>query len=83
MKIPFLNMETHLNKDFFSEYPVELKSLAKDITQNKIIPDSDGYIHVPEQPGLGITVDVQSLKKYVVDVEIKVKGKIIYHSPKL
>lgn len=76
---PFAGIE----KDFFSEYPVELKSLAKDITQNKIVPDSDGYIHVPEQPGLGITVDVQSLKKYVVDVEIKVKGKIIYHSPKL
>ena len=76
---PFAGIE----KDQLCEYPVELTSLAQDITQTKIVPDDNGYIHVPEQPGLGITVDTQSLKKYLVDVEIKVNGNLIYYTPEL
>ena len=72
-----------IEKDNISEYPVELKSLALDIGKEKIRPDNNGYIHVPEQPGLGITVDTQALKKYLVDVEIKVNGKQIYYTPDL
>ena len=76
---PFAGIE----KDNISEYPVELKSLALDISKEKISPDNNGYIHVPEQSGLGITVDSQALKKYLVDVEIKVNGKQIYYTPDL
>ena len=76
---PFAGIE----KDQLCEYPIELTSLARDITQTKIDIDNNGYIHIPEQPGLGITVNIQSLKKYLVDVEIKVKGKLIYYSPDL
>src|SRR5665647_788220 len=76
---PFAGIE----KDFLCEYPVELKALAKDIAHIKILPDHNGYIHVPEQPGLGITVDVQSIKKYLMEVEIKVNGKPIYYTPDL
>lgn len=72
-----------IEKDNISEYPVELKSLAQEISKDKIIPDKDGYIHVPERPGLGVTVDTAALKKYLVDVEIKVKGQIIYYTPDL
>ncbi|MEO8960337.1 MAG: mandelate racemase/muconate lactonizing enzyme family protein [Ginsengibacter sp.] len=70
-----------VEKDFISEYPVELKSLAQEISKDKIIPDSEGYIHVPERPGLGINVDINALKKYLVEVEIKVNGKWIYYTP--
>lgn len=72
-----------IEKDVISEYPVELKSLAQEITRMKIVPDGNGYIHVPEGPGLGITVDVSSLQKYLVEVEIKVNSKRIYHTPSL
>lgn len=72
-----------IEKDFISEYPVELKSLAQEIGKEKILPDADGYIHVPGRAGLGITVDTAALKKYIVDVEIKVKGKTIYSTPAL
>ncbi len=74
---------TGIEKDVLSEYPVELKSLAKDISITKILPGDDGHIHTPEGPGLGILVDTQSLKKYVVDVEIKINGKRIYYTPDL
>jgi L-alanine-DL-glutamate epimerase-like enolase superfamily enzyme len=72
-----------IEKDFISEYPVELKSLAQEIGKEKILPDKDGYIHVPEKPGLGIEVDTEACRKYLVDVEIKVKGKEIYYTPEL
>ena len=70
-----------IEKDMISEYPVELKMLAQEIAKEKIVPDNNGYINVPEKPGLGITVDIQSLQKYLIDVEIKVNGKQIYHTP--
>lgn len=72
-----------IQKDLISEYPVELKSLAKEIAKESIVPDSNGYIHVPQAPGLGITVDTQALQKYLVDVEIKVGGKRLYYTPGL
>ena len=72
-----------IEKDFISEYPVELKSLAQEISKDKILPDNNGYIHVPQEPGLGIQVDTEACKKYVVDVEIKVNGKNVYYTPEL
>lgn len=72
-----------IEKDLISEYPVELKTLAQEIGKEKILPDNNGYIHVPEQPGLGITVATAQLQKYLVDVEIKVNGKQLYYTPQL
>lgn len=74
---PFAGIESaHI-----SEYPVELKLLAQEIGKEKILRDKDGYIHTPEKPGLGITVDTDAMKRYLVDVEIKVKGRMIYSTP--
>jgi L-alanine-DL-glutamate epimerase-like enolase superfamily enzyme len=70
-------------RNVISEYPVELKSLAQEITNEKIIRDVNGYIRVPEVPGLGVTVNIQALKKYLLEVEIKVKDKLIYYTPDL
>lgn len=74
---PFAGIE----KDNLCEYPVELKSLAKDIAPMEITRDAHGYIRVPEKPGLGIEVNTKGLKKYLVDAEISVKGERIYHTP--
>jgi len=60
-----------------------LKSLAQEISKEKILPDNHGYINVPQQPGLGIQVDTEACKKYLVDVAIKVKGKNVYYTPEL
>jgi len=72
-----------IEKDFICEYPVELKSLAQEIGKEKILPDSDGKIYVPQKQGLGIPVNTDALKKYLVDVEISVKNKVIYQTPEL
>ncbi len=70
-------------KDFISEYPVELKSLALEISKEKIQPDNHGFIHVPHAPGLGIEVNTAACKKYLVDVQIKVNGKELFYTPQL
>lgn len=72
-----------IEKDIISEYPVELKMLAQEIGIEKILPDTNGFIHVPDRAGLGITVNTEAMKKYLVDVEIKVGGKRIYATPEL
>jgi L-alanine-DL-glutamate epimerase-like enolase superfamily enzyme len=72
-----------LAKDIICEYPVEPKQLALDITVEKILPDHTGMVHLPEKPGLGMTVNTKGLKKYLVDAEIMVGGKTIYKTPAL
>jgi L-alanine-DL-glutamate epimerase-like enolase superfamily enzyme len=76
---PFAGIE----KDFLCEYPTELKPLAMDIGNAVMQRDENGYVQMPDKPGLGINVDIQSLKKYLVDVEIRIQGKQIYHTPGL
>lgn len=70
-----------IEKDLIAEYPVEPKALALAITSNHILPDPNGLIHAPAAPGLGMTVDPVGVKPYVVDVEIKVKGQLLYTTP--
>lgn len=72
-----------IQDNFICEYPIELSSLAQDISQTKIVSDANGYIHVPESPGLGISVNTQLLRKYLMTVEININGKQIYYTPEL
>lgn len=72
-----------LEKDVICEYPVEPKSLASEMTTEKILPDHHGQIILPEAPGLGVRVDTRAMKKYLVETEIRVQGKIVYQTPEL
>lgn len=76
---PFAGLEEAV----IAEYPVEAKSLATDVTTNHIERDRDGFIHVPEAPGLGTTVNVARLKNYLVDAEIRYRGQVLYRTPDL
>jgi L-alanine-DL-glutamate epimerase-like enolase superfamily enzyme len=65
------------------EYPVELQPLARALTQTHLLPTAQGEVGVPEAPGLGMEPDVNALADYLVDVEIRVKGRILYQTPPL
>ena len=65
------------------EYPVELKSLAWEMTHEHIAPDANGLITLPDAPGLGMTPDLEAAKRYLLDVEIAVGGKTLYRTPEL
>jgi L-alanine-DL-glutamate epimerase-like enolase superfamily enzyme len=64
-----------------SEYPVEARPLARDLTAERILPDADGTILVPAGPGLGVTPRVDTIRRYLVDLEITVAGRCLYRTP--
>ena len=74
---PFAGIE----RDQICEYPVEPKQLALDITTNHITRDINGQIGAPDAPGLGMKINTDGLDKYLVPVEIKVRGEILYRTP--
>ena len=65
------------------EYPFAPKSLAWDISVNHLLTDAAGEIALPEGVGLGIEIDKAALQKYLVPVEIKIKGRTHYNSSAL
>ena len=75
--VPFAGIEDHV----ICEYPVESRSLAKEIAGNPFPLDADGMIRLNDEPGLGVQVDVAALQKYLVPLEIRVAGKLIYQTP--
>ena len=76
---PYAGLKDHE----LSEYPVELKDVAKAITKNTIGRDRNGQIVTPDAPGLGIDVDADALTPYLIDVQIRVGGKTLYATPTL
>ena len=76
---PFAGLESHV----ICEYPTELRVLAREMTQNHITPDADGCLSAPDAPGLGIEPNLDGIKAYLVDAEIRVGGKVLYRTPPL
>lgn len=76
---PFAGIKDHQ----ICEYPAAPKQLAVDITTNHLRPDQNGEIHIPNTPGLGMAVDTARLARYLVDVEILIRGTTIYRTPRL
>lgn len=50
---------------------------------NYLRSDANGEGMIPDRAGLGMEGDLPALTPYVVDVEIKVVGKILYSTPAL
>ncbi len=67
-------------RDDLCEYPVEASPLAEALTREKLVPE-DGLLTLPNASGLGVTVNPDTVRRYLVQVEIKVGGKILYRPP--
>lgn len=63
------------------EYPTELKPMAQEMTRQHIQPGGDGLLRLPEAPGLGVEPDLEGVRKYLVDVEMRAKGRLLYRTP--
>lgn len=62
------------------EYPVEASPLAQSLT-NERLEIVNGQVNLPDEPGLGISVSEEAIREYLVDVEIKVAGEVLYSTP--
>jgi len=76
---PYAGMTDHE----ICEYPVAPKSLAVEVTANHLERDAAGMIRLPEAPGLGMRVDVSAARRYLVETEIRVAGRVLYRTPEL
>lgn len=74
---PYAGIQAH----HLCEYPVEMKPLAYELTSNHLEPDEKGDIRVLDAPGLGLTPNIEALRKYLVQTEIVVSGKTLYKTP--
>jgi L-alanine-DL-glutamate epimerase-like enolase superfamily enzyme len=73
---PYAGMEGHS----LCEFPSSPSVLARELTSTSIQPDSAGMIRLPEGPGLGLEPDPEAIRKYALDVEIRVAGRLIFKS---
>jgi L-alanine-DL-glutamate epimerase-like enolase superfamily enzyme len=73
---PYANLASH----DLCEYPLDPKPLARDLTTQRLEPSRDGRIHLPDAPGLGLDVDLSTIEKYLLEVEIKVGGRVLFRS---
>ena len=64
------------------EFPADPKPLAFALTQNHLMPGGDGLIRLPDAPGLGMAIDAATIDRYLVDVEIRAKGQVLYRTPR-
>jgi L-alanine-DL-glutamate epimerase-like enolase superfamily enzyme len=69
-----------MRADEICEYPFAPKLLARELTSNHLKRDSQGYVAVPEGPGLGIDINTEAARRYLVDVEIKANGNVLFAS---
>lgn len=76
---PYAGLEQHE----ICEYPFEPSELGRDFTATKLTPDAQGYLSLPEAPGLGIEPDLAALRPYLREVEIRVGGKTVFQSSPL
>lgn len=76
---PFAGLADHR----ICEYPAAPKALAVALSSNHLERDADGLVSAPDTPGLGIEVDLVRLKPYLIDAEIRVKGEVLYRTPRI
>ncbi len=74
---PFAGSE----KDTLCEYPVEQKPVSYQLVVDRIQRDAQGMVRAPEKPGLGVTPNPDTMKRYLVDAEIRVRGEVLYKTP--
>lgn len=77
---PYAGLADHI----LCEYPVELSALARDLTREHLLAEGEeGRIYLPDAPGHGMMPDLDAVRRYVVDVEIKAHGRLLYRTPEV
>ncbi len=62
-----LHANAALPRSLFLEYNVSSSPMLRDIIANPIQLDGDGMMNVPEEPGLGIVIDEEAVKRYRIN----------------
>jgi L-alanine-DL-glutamate epimerase-like enolase superfamily enzyme len=73
---PFAGLKDHQ----LCEYPTQSSTLAQSLTTGGPKPNTNGVIRLSDQPGLGVTINMQTVREYLVEAEIRVGGQTVWRS---
>ncbi|MEX0642542.1 MAG: mandelate racemase/muconate lactonizing enzyme family protein [Pirellulales bacterium] len=76
---PFAGYES----DDLCEYPFDPSSIASVFHCQALEPDREGYVRLPEAPGLGVSPNLDLIRNYLKEVEIRVGELTLFRSSKL
>jgi len=76
---PYAGLKDHV----ICEYPFAPKPVAWDMSETHLEPDANGEVLVPDAPGLGIAMSRSGIRTYLVEVEIRAKGQLLYKTPSM
>jgi L-alanine-DL-glutamate epimerase-like enolase superfamily enzyme len=65
------------------EYPMDPTSLSWSICREHLLVDCNGEVRIPSAPGLGVTISLDDLHRYVVDLEIRIGRTTLYRTPSI
>ncbi len=68
--------------DALCEVPVEPSALARAMTREHVAVGRDGQLTLPSGPGLGLEIDTEAMRPYLMDAEIAVGGRTLYRTPR-
>jgi L-alanine-DL-glutamate epimerase-like enolase superfamily enzyme len=63
------------------EYPTAGSPLAQALTERPLGRGADGLVRAPDAPGLGVTVNLDTVKKYLHPVKIELAARTIFRQP--
>jgi L-alanine-DL-glutamate epimerase-like enolase superfamily enzyme len=76
---PFAGLKDHP----LCEFPTQGSALAQTLTTGGPKPTVNGAIHLSDRPGLGVTINFQTLREYAIDAKILVSGQMLYKTPNI
>ncbi len=66
------------------EYPAGDSPLLRDLTAPTGLPINDqGIVECPDSPGLGVDINLDTVRKYLQPVRIEVAGKLLHQTPEI
>lgn len=72
------------NPDFnLLEFPAAGSELSQRLVKNPFQIDNDGMVRAKEQPGLGVDVDIEAIRQYLTQVDIKVADETVFQTAEL
>ncbi len=67
------------NEDFnLLEYPADGSELSQRLTTEKLEVGSDGQVRLTDQPGIGVKVDLNTVREFLAPVKIEINGTPIF-----
>ena len=70
------------SEDFdLCEYPAGGSELSRKLVRNPITRQKDGLVATPSEPGLGVEIDLDIVRRFLKPVRIEVGGGVIHETP--